>query len=61
MTDLAVAVGLVLVIEGVLWASFPDLALRFLAAAAEAPRDVLRWAGAAAAALGVLVIWFVRG
>lgn len=61
MTDLAVAVGLVLVIEGVVWASFPDLALRFLTAAAETPRDVLRWAGAAAAALGVLVIWFVRG
>ncbi len=35
--DLLVGVGLVLVIEGLLWAAFPRLGLKMLAAAAECP------------------------
>ncbi len=61
MTDLIVALGLVLVIEGLLWAAFPRMGLRMLVAAAEMPEQVLRMAGALAIALGVLVVWFVRG
>lgn len=61
MTDFIVALGLVLVIEGLLWAAFPRLGLRMLVAAAEMPEQVLRMAGALAIALGVLVVWFVRG
>jgi len=61
MTDFIVALGLVLVIEGLLWAVFPRLGLRMLVAAAEMPEQVLRMAGALAIALGVLVVWFVRG
>lgn len=61
MTDLIVALGLVLVIEGLLWAAFPRLGLRMLVAAAEMPEQVLRLAGALAIALGVLVVWMVRG
>ncbi len=61
MTDLIVALGLVLVIEGLLWAAFPRLGLRMLVTAAEMPEQVLRMAGALAIALGVLVVWFVRG
>jgi uncharacterized protein YjeT (DUF2065 family) len=61
MSELAVAFGLVLVIEGVLWAAFPRLAMRLLAAAAETPEPVLRTAGAAAVAAGVFVVWLVRG
>ena len=61
MTDLIVALGLVLVIEGLLWAAFPRLGLRMLVAAAEMPEQVLRLAGALAIAMGVLVVWMVRG
>jgi uncharacterized protein YjeT (DUF2065 family) len=61
MSELAVAFGLVLVIEGLLWATYPKLALRLLAAAAETPEQVLRAAGAVAVAAGVFVVWLVRG
>jgi uncharacterized protein len=61
MSNLAIAFGLVLVIEGTLWALAPGLGRRLLAAAAETPESNLRLIGAAAAAFGVLVIWLVRG
>jgi uncharacterized protein len=61
MSDLAVAVGLVLVIEGSLWALSPTLGRKLLQAAAEMPEFSLRMAGALAVAAGVLVIWIVRG
>ncbi len=61
MSDLAVALGLVLVIEGLLWAAAPDFAVRLLHTAAEAPPQALRTVGFAAVAAGVLVVWLVRG
>ncbi|HEX7532519.1 MAG TPA: DUF2065 family protein [Methyloceanibacter sp.] len=61
MRDLAVALGLVLVIEGSLWALTPDLARKLLRAAETMPEGSLRVAGALAVAAGVLVIWLVRG
>nr|PZN86725.1 MAG: DUF2065 domain-containing protein [Pseudomonadota bacterium] len=61
MSDLAVALGLVLVIEGLLWAAAPDLAVRLLQTAAEASPQALRTAGAAAVAAGVFIVWLVRG
>ena len=61
MSDLVVGMGLVLVIEGLLWAAAPGLAMRMLAAAAETPPQTLRVAGISAAALGVVVVWLVRG
>lgn len=61
MNDLAAAAGLVLVIEGLLWAAAPHFGLRLLAAAAQLPETVLRTAGTAAMALGVIVVWLVRG
>jgi len=61
MSNLAIAFGLVLVIEGTLWALAPGLGRRLLEAAAQTPESNLRLIGAAAAALGVLVIWLVRG
>jgi uncharacterized protein len=60
MSNLAVALGLVLVIEGTLWALAPGLGRKFLEATAEMPESTLRMAGAAAAASGVLLIWLVR-
>jgi hypothetical protein len=61
MSDLFVAIGLVLVIEGVLWAGFPGLGRRLLAVAAAMPDATLRLSGAIAVAAGVLIVWLVRG
>ncbi len=61
MSNLAVAFGLVLVIEGTLWALAPGLGRRLLEAAAGTPESNLRLVGAAAVAAGVLLIWLVRG
>lgn len=60
MNDLWVALALVLVIEGVLYALFPGkmraMALRMI----EVPEATLRAAGLVAAVLGVVVVWLVR-
>lgn len=61
MDDLIVALGLVLVIEGLLWAVSPAFGRRMLEAAAEMPESTLRTAGAIAIAAGVAIVWFVRG
>lgn len=61
MSDLFAAIGLVLVIEGILYGGFPSLARRIAAEAASTPDEVLRIAGLAAAAIGVLIVWMVRG
>ncbi len=61
MSDLIVGIGLVLVIEGLLWAAFPWLAVKMLIAASETPIDTLRTAGALALIAGAVIIWSVRG
>jgi uncharacterized protein len=61
MSDLIVAIGLVLVIEGLLWSLWPGLGRKLLEATARTPESSLRMAGAVAVALGVAVVWLVRG
>lgn len=61
MNDFVAALGLVLVIEGLLWAAFPSLATRILQSVGETPEPVLRVCGLVAISLGVLVVWLVRG
>jgi uncharacterized protein YjeT (DUF2065 family) len=61
MDDLAVAIGLVLVIEGLLWALAPGVGRKLLAATADAPESALRLAGAFAVAVGVFLVWLIRG
>ncbi len=61
MNTLVVALGLVLVIEGTLWALAPGIGRKFLQATADMPETSLRLAGAMAVAGGVLLIWIVRG
>ena len=60
MNDFLVGVGLVLVIEGLLWSLAPGLAARLLELAASTPEQQLRTGGAVAVAVGVLVVWLVR-
>jgi uncharacterized protein len=61
MNDIAAALGLVLVIEGLLWAAAPQLGLRLLAVAAHTAEPTLRAAGALAMAGGFAIVWLVRG
>jgi len=61
MGDLLVGFGLVLVIEGVLWAVCPWLALKMLKAASETPEQSLQVAGTISVAAGVLIVWAIRG
>ena len=61
MADFVVAIGLVLVIEGLVFAAVPHLAKRLAASALEAPETALRMSGVVCAILGVLIVWLVRG
>ena len=61
MQDFIVALGLVFVIEGAIWALFPQYLTRMLEAAKEMPEQYLRFTGIGAVILGALVVWFVKG
>ena len=61
MIDLATAVALVLVLEGLLWAVSPGAMKRAAALALGLPNEQLRLAGLVAIAVGVLLVWLVRG
>jgi uncharacterized protein YjeT (DUF2065 family) len=61
MSDFIVAIGLVLAIEGLIFAAFPGAAKRLAANALATPDGALRIAGVISAVLGVLIVWAVRG
>lgn len=61
MSEVVTAVGLVLVLEGALYALFPEFMRRLAQQAIETPGDTLRIAGLVSAILGVVVVWLARG
>ena len=61
MSQFVVAIGLVLAVEGLIFAAFPQAAKRLAASALETPEGSLRVAGVVSAILGVALIWLVRG
>jgi uncharacterized protein len=61
MYDFLVGIGLVLVIEGLLWALAPRLAFKLLQLAIDTPEERLRIGGAVAVAVGVVLVWVARG
>ncbi len=61
MQDFLAALGLVLVIEGLLYGGFPAFAKRVAAEATQAPENLLRISGLIAIAGGVFIVWLVRG
>jgi uncharacterized protein YjeT (DUF2065 family) len=61
MSDIVAAVGLVLVLEGAFYALFPDLMRRMAERVLETPADTLRFVGVISAAIGVALVWWVRG
>jgi uncharacterized protein len=60
MSDFLAALGLVLVIEGILFAAFPVAAKRAMTAVFATPETGLRITGLISAIIGVLIVWLVR-
>lgn len=60
MSDLWVALALVLVIEGALYALFPDGMKRVMTMAQDLPSYQIRGFGLGAAVLGVVLVWMIR-
>jgi len=61
MSDLSTALGLVLVIEGIALAIAPGMLRRLAETLSALPEPVQRGGGLAAAGLGLLLVWLVRG
>lgn len=61
MDDFVTAIGLVLVIEGALYALFPEGMQRMMAQALEMSLSFLRKSGLAVAVAGFCVVWLMRG
>lgn len=61
MADFLAAIGLVLVIEGLVYGGFPGLARKLAEEVLATPENVLRIGGLIAIAAGVGIVWLVRG
>jgi uncharacterized protein YjeT (DUF2065 family) len=61
MADFLVALGLVFVIEGLIFAVSPASAKNAMAHVVETPDGPLRVIGIVSAVLGVVLVWLVRG
>jgi uncharacterized protein YjeT (DUF2065 family) len=61
MSALVTALGLALAIEGILYALFPDAMRKMMAQLLSQPPTVVRTSGLLAAAVGVVIVWLVRG
>ena len=61
MSDFLAALGLVFVIEGLIFAAFPEAAKRAMASVLETPDTSLRLIGIGSALVGLIVVWLVRG
>ena len=61
MSDFLTAVGLVLVLEGLLYGGLPGLVKRMAADVIHIPEGVMRVVGLSVMAFGVFVVWLVRG
>jgi uncharacterized protein YjeT (DUF2065 family) len=59
--DFFAAMGLVLVVEGLVYGGFPRLAKKLATEVLAMPENALRVAGLAAIAIGVGIVWMVRG
>jgi len=61
MSDFLAALGLVFVIEGLIFAAFPDAAKRAMTSVLETPDISLRLIGIGSALVGLVIVWLVRG
>jgi hypothetical protein len=60
MLDFLAALGLVFVIEGLVFAAFPGPAKRAMASVLETPETTLRVIGIGSAVIGLVVVWLAR-
>jgi hypothetical protein len=60
MADLLTALGLVLAVEGLVFAAFPEAVRRAMIDAAHSPADRMRLVGIASAVAGVVLLWVAR-
>ncbi len=61
MTDFLAALGLVFIIEGLVFAAFPQAARRAAVTMTQTPDEALRLVGLLSAVFGLTVLWLVRG
>jgi uncharacterized protein YjeT (DUF2065 family) len=61
MSDFIVALGLVFVIEGLMFSAFPATAKRAMDSVQHTPDGTLRTVGIVSAVLGIVLIWVMRG
>ncbi|MDJ0612232.1 MAG: DUF2065 domain-containing protein [Rhizobiaceae bacterium] len=61
MSELVVAIGLVFVIEGLVYAVFPNAMRNMVNEMARMPDQTLRTCGLFAVGLGVFIVWLVKG
>lgn len=60
MGDFLVALGLVLVVEGLFYGALPSVARRLAQEVLRMPDSVLRVTGVVAMVAGVVIVWAVR-
>jgi hypothetical protein len=60
MADFLAALGLVFVIEGLVFAAFPEHAKRAMASVMHTPEMTLRVIGIGSAVAGLILVWLVR-
>ena len=60
MSDFLAALGLVFVIEGLVFAAFPGAAKKAMASVLETPDLSLRAIGIGSAIVGLIIVWLVR-
>jgi len=61
MTDFLAALGLVFVIEGLIFAAFPEAAKRAMTSVLQTPDLSLRLIGIGSAIVGLVMVWLVLG
>ncbi|GGA53005.1 hypothetical protein GCM10011385_02990 [Nitratireductor aestuarii] len=61
MNDFLSALGLMLVLEGLLYGGLPGLVKRMAADIMHVPEGVMRVIGLMVMAFGVFIVWLVRG
>jgi uncharacterized protein len=61
MSDFLAALGLVFVIEGLIFAAFPDAAKRAMTSVLQTADVSMRLIGIGSAIVGLALVWLVRG
>ena len=59
-SDFLVGIGILLVIEGLMFAAAPVFLKRAMKSAMETPDTILRAAGIGSAVVGLFLIWLIR-